>query len=73
MDIDPDVDKPGGTKTLGDCEVEGVTTIGVSVIEADPGVVDDVLVNIGTGGKVDKLKRGAGALKRLCIEWVCAA
>lgn len=63
----------GTPEIPGDCEVDGVTTIGVSVTEVEPGVVVDVLVNTGTGGKFDKFKRGAGALKRPCIVWVCAA
>lgn len=68
------MDAVGSPSIPGDCKAAGVTTVGVSVTEVAPGVVDDMLEeNTGTGGRVDKLNRGTGVLNILCTVWVCAA
>ena len=62
--------KVGSPKGPGDCAIVGVGGFGIVGLSEDAGAVEFVLENAGTGGNVDKFKRGAGVLNRPYTRWV---
>lgn len=62
-----------GRRDPGDCAMVGIPILGVVTPDGVPGVTEDVLEKVGTGGRYDRCSLGAGVLNIPWTLWVWAA